>query len=103
MTVVTPREEKDLLGEILENTRNMSKRIRALESKDGSGHYFSVLNKSKYPDHIFHEDLRWDKSSTYDTTTVDWKKLSNILAKSRKTHDEVLDLLKSLPGISDEK
>lgn len=35
-TVVAPREDKDVLAEILENTRNLSQRIRVLEGKNVS-------------------------------------------------------------------
>jgi hypothetical protein len=33
-TVIAPREDKDVLAEILENTRNLSQRIRVLESQN---------------------------------------------------------------------
>jgi hypothetical protein len=33
-TVIAPREDKDVLAEILENTRNLSQRIRVLEGKN---------------------------------------------------------------------
>jgi hypothetical protein len=35
ITVVAPRDEKDILTEILESTRNLSQRMRALEIKSG--------------------------------------------------------------------
>lgn len=36
VTVVAPREDKDILAEILETTRNMSNRVRTLESRNNA-------------------------------------------------------------------
>jgi len=40
-TVVPPREDKDVLAEILEATRNMSQRVRALEERGNLGAHLS--------------------------------------------------------------
>lgn len=92
-TVVAPREEKDILGEILEITRNMSKRIRTLEGKTSGGGTPSIFSSASYADHILPKNSRWEKIFCADNQKIDVRNLVYLLKYSGKSVDEVRSLL----------
>lgn len=92
-TVVVPREEKDILGEILEITRNMSKRIRTLEGKSAGGGTPSIFSSASYADQIVSKNSRWENIFCSDNQKIDMRSLVYLLMYCGKTVDEVRSLL----------
>ncbi|MDY0965092.1 hypothetical protein [Massilia sp. CFBP9026] len=94
VTVVTPREEKDILSEILETTRHMSQRIRLLENQ--GSHKSHVFVKPEYAHLVNWKKSQWidnENSVKFDFSKFDWRNLAHVLMYGGKSSDEVRSLL----------